>query len=119
MGGAKWSATHLRSVQANRMFSCNPPPVEHANEPTNVSMLLGLTAAPIIRSAFCTFLFATSTALCAGARKFLTSLSLLRALPWRKFKKGSTLVIELGGEVCNCMMLGIFVMKVLLQNTPV
>jgi hypothetical protein len=35
----------------------------------------------------------------AGGRKFLTSLSLLRALPWRKFKKGSTLVIELGGEV--------------------
>ena len=35
----------------------------------------------------------------AGGRKFLTSLSLLRALPWRKFKKGSALVIELGGEV--------------------
>lgn len=37
----------------------------------------------------------------AGARKFLTSLALLRALPWRKFKNGSTLVIELGGEVLS------------------
>ena len=32
----------------------------------------------------------------SGGRRFLTSLALLRALPWRKFKKGSVLVIEVG-----------------------
>lgn len=34
-----------------------------------------------------------------GFRKFLTSLALTRALPWRKFKKGSMLVIEIGGDI--------------------
>lgn len=38
----------------------------------------------------------------AGGRSFLTSLALLRALPWRKFKKGSTLVIEVRVHVATC-----------------
>ncbi|BDA50409.1 Protease 4 [Coccomyxa sp. Obi] len=34
-----------------------------------------------------------------GLQKFMTSLRLIRALPWRRFKKGSVLVIELGGAI--------------------
>lgn len=30
----------------------------------------------------------------SGLQKFATSLRLIRALPWRRFKKGSVLVIE-------------------------
>ncbi|EIE22855.1 protease IV with duplicated peptidase family U7 domain-containing protein [Coccomyxa subellipsoidea C-169] len=34
-----------------------------------------------------------------GFQKFVTSTKLARALPWRRFKKGSVLVIELGGGI--------------------
>ena len=34
----------------------------------------------------------------SGMQKFATSLRLIRALPWRRFKKGSVLVIEVTGK---------------------
>lgn len=47
----------------------------------------------------------------SGGRKLLTSLALMRAFPWRKFKKGSMLVIEVRSSeagacrriLCGCM----------------
>ena len=38
----------------------------------------------------------------SGMQKFATSLRLIRALPWRRFKKGSVLVIEVS---CQPMLL--------------
>ena len=35
----------------------------------------------------------------SGPKRLATSLALLRALPWRRFKKDSVLVIELDGAV--------------------
>jgi protease-4 len=34
-----------------------------------------------------------------GPQRLATSLALLRGLPWRRFKKGSVLVIELDGAI--------------------
>ena len=35
----------------------------------------------------------------SGPKRLATSLALLRALPWRRFKKDSVLVIELDGAI--------------------